>query len=214
MDFNIEEYKKKQEAKKRKEIRLKRKKTRNQLIAFALISVFLGYILSLTEMGCDFLENYFIESEVKPILAQAKALDNYKPEYGYPYEPEKSDHFKRLIKQHFTNDSWLIGLQERVARTNYFWSRDYKAYRSFHKLRVYFGQFLPETKVIEIFSMEISTSKDSGQFKDCGELMEEFFLQYSEKKHIAEPWYSDVVKVEQNWRLLSTSKKQINEFVR
>lgn len=213
MDFSVEEYKKKQEKKKLKEVKIKRKKTRNQLIAFFIIFSIMGLLLSVTEMGCNFLEDYFINSKIDPFIEQAKGMDNFRADEGVKYYIEDSSNFKMLMKQNFT-ESWLIGLQKRIAGINLFCGREYKAYKSYNKYRLYFGSLIPEKEVIEILSVEIATSKDSAQYKDCGELIEYFFDNYSDKKQIAEPWYSEVVIVEQNYRLLNGSKKEMNEFIR
>ena len=95
---------------------------------------------------------------------------------------------------------------------NLFWSRSYKAYLSYKKYRQYFGCFM-EDKVPELFFYEISSAIDSGQFKDCGELIEIFESLYGHKYNEIEPWSSKVQKIKTRWIQINPAKRENNEFV-
>ena len=209
MDFDVEEYKKKQEARRKKDQAIRRKKMRNQAIGATIIFICLAAMMSTTEIGCDFMQDQ-IDGYVQPFLDQAKKMDNH-PE-GYPYYPGLKPTFQDLMKKNF-KDSKLISIQKYVVDMNVFWSRSYKAYMSCKKYRQYFGCFMEENKVAEIFFYEISSAIDSGQFKDCGELLDIFEAQYGHKQSQIEPWFSKVQKIRIRWMQINGAKREVNEFV-
>ncbi|WP_372368960.1 hypothetical protein [Candidatus Uabimicrobium sp. HlEnr_7] len=208
MDFDVEDYQRRQEVRRKKDVAIRRKKTRNQIIGASIIFTILALILSVTEMGCDFLQNY-IDDQVKPYIEQAKKIDSL-PQ-GSIFYPEDSKTFNGLMEKNFKG-SWLIGIQDYVCDMNLFWSRSYKAYRSYNKYRIYFGTFFPE-KIPEFMFTEISMSKDSGQFKTCGELIEYFYYKYGNKLKEVEPWSTKIQDVEVHWKQINASKRLTNEFV-
>ena len=207
MDFNVEEYQKRQEARRQKDLAVQRKKNRNQIIGASLIFLIVGFVLSTTEMGCDFIQRY-IDGEVKTYLDQAQKAANVEPEFFYP---EDDKIFQSSMKQNFEG-SHLITLQNYVCNMNLFFSRSYRTYKSFNKLRIYFGGFFPE-RIPEILYREIAAAKDSGQFKDCGMLIEYFYYKYGEKLQTTKPWDEKIHNVEINWKLINASKRDTNEFV-
>lgn len=208
MDFDVEEYKKKQEARRQKDLAIKRKKMRNQAIGATIIFICLGTLLSTTEMGCDLMQGQ-IDGYVQPFLDQAKRIDNHPADY--PYYPGLKPTFQDLMKKNF-KDSRLISIQKYICDMNLFWSRSYKAYKSYKKYRQYFGCFI-EDKVPELYFYEISSAIDSGQFKDCGELIEIFESLYAHKHNEIEPWFSKVQKIKIRWSQLNGAKREVNEFV-
>ncbi|BBM82928.1 hypothetical protein [Candidatus Uabimicrobium amorphum] len=208
MDFDVEDYKRRQEARRKKDVAIRRKKARNQAIGATIVFVCLSAMLSTTEMGCDFLQSH-VDSYVDPFIAQAKRIDNHPK--GYPYYPGLKPTFQDLMKKNF-KDSWLISIQKYVCDMNLFWSRSYKAYLSYKKYRQYFGCFMPE-KIPEFYFYEMSSAIDCGQFKDCGEIIDIFYAKYSHKLNQVEPWASKIKKIKIRWDQINPAKRAINEFV-